>query len=112
MILSSITENAASIPRETPLLNSTENQVQIVESLIADILDKVQAYNLGYALAAGYANTRIRKVVITHQTDGNNYRTTTSGKTATADENGTISPSDAVFVKNNAKTTFNILPDY
>jgi hypothetical protein len=72
--LSSITENAASIPRETPLLNSTENQVQIVESLIADILDKVQAYNLGYALAAGYANTRIRKVVITHQTDGNNYR--------------------------------------
>lgn len=73
LTLSSVTANAASIPRETTPLNSTENQIQIVENLIGDILDEVQADRLGYGLAAGYANTRIRKAVIAHQTSGNGY---------------------------------------
>ncbi len=64
---------AAEIPRESAPLNATENQIQIVENLIGDILDEVQNGNLGYTLAAGYANTRIRKAVMANQTDGNGY---------------------------------------
>ncbi len=73
LALSSVTANAANIPHETTPLNATENQIQIVESLIGDILDEVQADKLGYGLAAGYANTRIRKVIIAHQTNGYGY---------------------------------------
>ncbi len=73
LMLSSVTANAASIPRETTPLNATEEQIQIVENLIGDILDEVQADRLGYALAAGYANTRIRKAVIANQTNSNGY---------------------------------------
>ena len=73
LTLSSVSVNAAGVPRETMPLNATESQAQIVENLIGDILDEVQADKLGYALAAGYANTRIRKAVIAHQTDGNGY---------------------------------------
>ena len=73
LTLSSITANAAGIPRETTPLNATENQIQIVEKLISDILDEVQADKLGYGLAAGYANTRIRKAVIAKHTNGNGY---------------------------------------
>ncbi len=73
LLLSSITVNAAGIPRETTPLNATEEQAQIVENLISDILDEVQSGNLGYSLAAGYANTRIRKAVMANQTDGNGY---------------------------------------
>lgn len=73
LTLSSVTVNAASIPRETLPLNATEEQAQIVENLIGDILDEVQTNKLGYGLAAGYANTRIRKAVISHQTNGNGY---------------------------------------
>lgn len=65
--------SAAPIPRESTPLNATEQQVQITENIISDILDDVQAGNLGYTLAAGYANTRIRKDVISGQTDGNGY---------------------------------------
>lgn len=68
-----ITAFAAEIPRESAPLNATEEQIQIVENLINDILDEVQAGNLGYTLAAGYANTRIRKAVIANQTGGNGY---------------------------------------
>ena len=73
LTLSSISVNAAGIPRETLPANATESQAQIVENLIGDILDEVQADRLGYALAAGYANTRIRKAIIENQTDGNGY---------------------------------------
>ena len=73
LTLPNITAKAAGIPRETTPLNATENQIQIVENLIGDILDEVQADKLGYGLAAGYANTRIRKAVISHQTNGSGY---------------------------------------
>ncbi len=64
---------AAAIPRESAPINATEQQIQITENIISDILDEVQAGKLGYTLAAGYANTRIRKAVIANQTDGNGY---------------------------------------
>lgn len=64
---------ATEIPKESTPLNATEQQIQIVKNLIGDILDKVQDGKLGYTLAAGYANTRIRKAVIANQTDSNGY---------------------------------------
>ena len=72
--ITSTTAFSAEILRETTPLNATEEQLQIVENLISDILDEVQNGNLGYTLAAGYANTRIRKAVIageTHSTERN-----------------------------------------
>ena len=68
-----ISAYAAEIPRESIPLNATENQIQIVENLISDILDEVQAGKLGYTLASGYANTRIRKAVVANQTDSHRF---------------------------------------
>ncbi len=73
LVATNISAYAAEIPRECAPLNATEQQIQIVENLIGDILDEVQDGNLGYTLAAGYANTRIRKAVIENKTDGNGY---------------------------------------
>ena len=64
---------AAEIPRESTPLNTTEQQIQITENLISDILDEVKDGKIGYTLAAGYANTRIRKAVMANQTSGNGY---------------------------------------
>lgn len=64
---------AAEIPRESAPLNATEQQIQITENLISDILDEVQTGKLGYTLATGYANIRIRKAVKANKTDGNGY---------------------------------------
>lgn len=64
---------AAPIPREIAPLNATEAQIQITENIVGDILDEVQTGKLGYTLAAGYANTKIRKAVMANQTDGNGY---------------------------------------
>ena len=73
LALSNMSAYAAEIPRESAPLNATEQQIQITENLISDILDEVQSGKLGYTLAAGYANTRIRKAVMANQTDGNGY---------------------------------------
>ncbi len=71
--ITSTTAFSSEIPRESSPLNATEEQICIVESLISDILDEVQSGNLGYTLAAGYANTRIRKAVIAKETNGHGY---------------------------------------
>ena len=71
--MTSTTAFGANIPRETAPLNATEEQICIVENLIRDILDEVQNGNLGYTLAAGYANTRIHKAVIARETSGHGY---------------------------------------
>ncbi len=73
IIMTSTTAFATEIPRESTPLNVTEEQICIVENLIGDILDEVQNGNLGYTLAAGYANTRIRKAVIADETNGHGY---------------------------------------
>ena len=73
LTLSNTVANATSIPREILPQNATEEQAQIVENIIGDILDDVQSTKISYTLAAGYANTRIRKAVIAHQTNGNGY---------------------------------------
>ena len=71
--ITNITAFAAEIPRECAPLNATEEQIQIVENLVGDILGEVPNGNLGYGLAAGYANTRIRKAVIAKETNGHGY---------------------------------------
>lgn len=73
LVATNISAYATEIPRESAPLNATEAQIQITENIISDILDEVQTGNLGYTLAAGYANTRIRKAVMANQTDGNGY---------------------------------------
>lgn len=73
LVTTNISAYAAEIPRESVPLNATEQQIQITENLISDILDEVQSEKLGYTLAAGYANTKIRKAVMANQTDGNGY---------------------------------------
>ena len=67
------TAYATPIPRETTPFNATEAQIQIVENIVGNILDEVQTGKLVYTLAAGYANTKIRKAVMANQTDGNGY---------------------------------------
>ncbi|HIU57974.1 MAG TPA: hypothetical protein IAA61_09240 [Candidatus Ornithomonoglobus merdipullorum] len=67
------TVQAAEIPRESVPLNTTEEQIVIVENLIGDILDEVAAGQLGYTEAAGAANTRVRKAVIAGETNGHGY---------------------------------------
>ena len=73
LTISNISVYAAEIPRESAPLNATDAQIQIVENIVGDILDEVESGKLGYTLAAGYANTRIRKAVMANQTDGNGY---------------------------------------
>ena len=73
LVTTNISAYAAEIPRESAPLNATEAQIQITENIIGDILDEVQTGNLGYTLAAGYANTKIRKAVMANQTNGNGY---------------------------------------
>ena len=64
---------SAEIPRESAPLNATEEQIVIVEALIGDILDEVETGTLGYLLAAGRANTRVREAVIAGETNGHGY---------------------------------------
>lgn len=73
IIALSTTTFAAEIPRETVPQNATEEQIIIVENLIWDILDEVAIGSLGFTEAAGYANVRVRKAVISGQTNGHSY---------------------------------------
>lgn len=70
--ITAVTANATEIPRESAPENVTEAQIIIVENLIGDILDEVNA-GVGYGMAAGYANTRILKAVMADQTSGYGY---------------------------------------
>ncbi len=70
--MSTVTANAATIPRETAPASATEEAIIITENLISDILDEV-ANGVGYGLASARANTRIRKAVIANQTGGYGY---------------------------------------
>ncbi len=70
--LSTISANAASIPRETAPEGADEAAIQITENLIGGILDEV-ANGVGYGSASARANTRIRKAVIANQTSGYGY---------------------------------------
>ena len=68
-----ISAHAAEIPFESAPENAIAEQIYIVQNLVGDILDEVEAGNLGYGLASGYANARIREAVIAGQTNGHGY---------------------------------------
>ena len=72
LLVPNVTVNAANIPRETAPQNATEEQIQIVENLIGNYLDEIQA-GAGYGMIASYANTKIYKAVLAGQTNGNGY---------------------------------------
>ena len=72
-VSSVVSAYAAEIPFESAPENATAEQVYIVQNLVGDILDEVEAGNLGYGLASGYANARIREAVIAGQTNGHGY---------------------------------------
>ena len=72
LLVSSMTVNAAPIPRETAPQNATEEQLQIVENLIGGYLDEIQA-GAGYGMLASEADTKIYKAVLSNQTNGNGY---------------------------------------
>ena len=72
LLVASVTANAASIPRETAPENATEEQIQIVENLIGDYLDKIQV-GAGYGMITSEADTKIYKAVLSDQTNGNGY---------------------------------------
>ena len=72
LLMPTVTANAASIPRETAPQNATEEQIQIVENLIGDYLDEIQA-GAGYGMIASEADTKIYKAVLSDQTNGNGY---------------------------------------
>lgn len=72
-MLMTASAQAAEIPRESAPLNATEEQIVIVENIIGDILDEVAAGNMGYTEAAGKANTRVRKAVVSGETNGHGY---------------------------------------
>ncbi len=72
LLVSNVTANAASIPRETAPENATEEQIQIVENLIGDYLDEIQA-GAGYGMIASYADTKIYKAVLADETNSNGY---------------------------------------
>ena len=72
LLMSSATANAAPIPRETAPQSATEEQIQIVESLIGGYLDEIIA-GVGYGMIASYADTKIYKAVLANQTKDNGY---------------------------------------
>ena len=49
------------------------NADELVRNIISDIVDEADAGNIGYTLAAGYANARIRKAVIAGESYGYGY---------------------------------------
>ena len=67
-----ITVGAAEIPQYYVPIIATQESVEIVENIMGDILSEVQN-GLGYGIAHGIANTRIRKAVLDGKTNGYNF---------------------------------------
>ena len=72
LMTTTITVGAAEIPQYSVPIIATQESVEIVESIMGDILSEVQN-GLGYGIAQGIANTRIRKAVLDGKTNGYNF---------------------------------------
>ena len=72
ILSATLTANATEIPRASAPENATSEQIAIVENLIGDFLDEVNA-GAGYGMTSSCADTRIRKAVMADQTDGYGY---------------------------------------
>ena len=72
LMTTTITVGAAEIPQYSVPIIATQESVEIVESIMGDILSEVQN-GLGYGIAQGIANTRIRKAVLDNKTNGYSF---------------------------------------
>ncbi len=72
ILTSSITANAATVPRESAPCYATENVIACAEMLIGDILNEVQN-GLGYADARAKSNAIIFQAFLSSQTNGYSY---------------------------------------
>ena len=64
---------AENIEYEPATIYENVNADEFVRNIISDIVDEAEVGNIGYTLAAGYANARIRKAVIAGESDGYGY---------------------------------------
>lgn len=72
LMTTTITAGATEIPQYSVPIIATQESVEIVESIMGDILYEVQN-GLGYGIAQGIANTRIRKAVLEGKTNGYSF---------------------------------------
>ena len=64
---------AENVEYESETIYENVNADEFVRNIISDIVDEAEVGNIGYTLAAGYANARIRKAVIAGESDGYGY---------------------------------------
>ncbi len=72
ILISGISANAASVPRESAPCNATEEQIIVTERLVGHIFDKVIS-GTGYADARAESNRIIFNAWLNKQTDGYDY---------------------------------------
>ena len=72
ILTSTLTANAATVPRESAPCYATENVIVCAEMLIGDILNEVQN-GLGYADARAKSNAIIFQAFLNGQTNGYSY---------------------------------------
>ena len=72
LMTTTITVGAAEIPQYSVPIIATQESVEIVESIMGDILSEVKN-GLGYGIAHGIANARIRKAVLDGKTNGYSF---------------------------------------
>lgn len=72
LLTTAITVGAAEIPQYSVPIIANDESVEIVENIMGDILYEVQN-GLGFGLANGIANTRIRKAVLDGKTNGYSF---------------------------------------
>lgn len=72
LLTTAITAGAAEIPQYSVPIIATDESVEIVESIMGDILSEVKN-GLGFGIAQARANTRIRKAVLDGKTNGYSF---------------------------------------
>lgn len=72
LMTTTITVGAAEIPQYSVPIIANDESVEIVENIMGDILEQVQN-GLGFGIANGIANTRIRKAVLDGKTNGYSF---------------------------------------
>lgn len=72
LLTSTISVNAAPVPRESAPCNATEEKIVVAENLIGSVLDEVQS-GLGYADARAKSNVIIFNAWLGGNTDGYAY---------------------------------------
>lgn len=72
LLTTAITVGAAEIPQYSVPIIANDESVEIVENIMGDILSEVKN-GLGFGLAQGIVNTRIRKAVLDGKTNGYSF---------------------------------------